>query len=249
MGSRFALVAATHVLILVAAAGVAGADPARAKELFSQGIDAYRAQQYDAAAELLKQSYELDPKPDALFAWAQSERLAGHCDKAVPLYRKLTDESSDLGTAKLVHDNLARCEQVMPKDLDPKPVDATQAKPVAALAPPPQVVVHEVRKSDGLATAMFVGGSLSLGLGTGLFIASVNSASDADHAQTYDDHVAFSDRARLERTLSYIAVGAGAGMLGVAIFRVMGHSDSPPETAISVAPTSGGAAVTLGRRW
>jgi tetratricopeptide (TPR) repeat protein len=223
-------------------------DPDKASALYDQGVADYKAQNYEHAASTLKQAYELDHKPEYLFAWAQSERLSGDCAAAIPLYRKLTDEISDLGTARLVHDNLARCEQ---SEATAKPESGTKSEPVAETPVPTPVTTVRTSSADPVATALFIGGGLSIGLGVGMFVASSNSASAADHALTYDDHVAFADRASTQRTIAWVATGVGLGAVGYAIFRVVrGRGESAASTSVTFthAPATG-TAVMLNGRW
>ena len=181
MGSKLAILAA-QLIAMTALAHDAAADPT-ARGLFKQGIEEYKAQKYDAAAATLKQSYELDPKPDVLFALAQAERLGGHCPEAVAHYKKLLESISDLPTAKLVQNSLALCPQ--PEAEKPKPVEpATRREPPPPPRPITKTVVREVRPTDVLATMLVAGGMLGLGAGGGLFLASRNSQDAADHART-----------------------------------------------------------------
>ncbi len=78
MGSKLSVLAGQLTLALVVVTGrAAHADPVKARELLTLGIDEYKAERYAAAAAILARSYELSPVPDALFARVQPERLAG----------------------------------------------------------------------------------------------------------------------------------------------------------------------------
>ena len=250
MGSKLPILAAQ--LIALFASRDASAD-SRARELFKQGIDQYKAKQYDAAAATLAQSYELDPKPDALFAQAQAERLGGHCDRAVVHYQKLLATSTDLPTIKAVQSNLALCPQQTepaPVKIEPKPDEPAPVTPAQ-----PQIVtttvVREVPRSDKLATFLFAGGMLAVGGGVGLYIASKGALDDADHARTLDDHDKFTDRAKTERTLSFVAGGVGLAMITVAIIRwSSGGGESKPASAeITMTPTTSGGVLTFSGAW
>src|SRR5262249_43601854 len=73
VGSKLPVLAAIQVMLLATAAS---AD--QAGDLFKAGIDHYKAGKYTEAVTELSKSYKLDPKPEALFALAQAERLAGN---------------------------------------------------------------------------------------------------------------------------------------------------------------------------
>jgi tetratricopeptide (TPR) repeat protein len=255
MGSKLTLLAAQLIALVAIVGRDAAADNAsKARDLFKQGIEQYKAKQYDAAAATLAKSYELDPKPDALFAQAQSERLGGHCSEAVKHYRSLLETAKDLPTIKIVQTSLAACPKepdVVPAKVEPTPEDHHEV-----VQAPPQIVtktvVREVPRSDRLSTVLFAGGMLALGGGAGLYIASNGSLDDAKHARTLDDHDKFTDRAQLERNLSYGVAGAGALLITVAVIRWArgGAHESKPSTAeVAVAPASGGGVVTLSGAW
>src|SRR5690606_38392201 len=110
----------------------------RARELYRRGIDEYKAKKYAEAAATLKASYELEPKPDALFALAQAERLAGRCPEARAHYRQLLEATTELATAKAVQSNLDLCE--------PEPAPAPARPPPAAPAPPPRTITKTVAR-------------------------------------------------------------------------------------------------------
>lgn len=239
MGSKLTVLAVQ--LIAFAAAPAAHAEPTAA-ELAKQGIEAYKANQYDAAILKLSRSYDLDPKPETLFALAQAERLAGHCDRAVPHYRELLASMSDLAAARLVQNSLALCGQDEPK---PPPAPASPAG--ATPAPAPKVIVREVRRGDALATTLLAGGMLVLGGGAGLYLSSRASFDAADDAGTLQAHDDLDARGRRDRTLAIVAGGAGVAMIGVAIYRLA--AGKPRSTEVSVAPISGGTLMYVSSRW
>ncbi len=244
MEPRLALLAAIQLIAAALLGGEAAAGP-KARELYKRGIEEYKARKYEAAAATLKASYDLDPKPDALFALAQAERLGGRCAEARTHYKLLLEQTTELATAKAVQTNLDLC--------GPEPEPAKAAPPEAEPpAPPPQTitktVVREVRRSDKLATALLAGGMLGLGAGGGLFLASRNSRGDADRALTLDDHDKLVARADRERLASFAAGGAGVLMIGAAIARWALAGDAKP-TEVTVAPSAGGALLVLSSGW
>ena len=253
MGSKLAVLAAELIAISLIGRDAFADNASKARELFKKGVADYTAKNYDAAAASLAASYALDPKPEALFAQAQAERLGGHCHEAIPHYRHLLETASDLPTIKAVQTNLAACPPEDPRPIvkvEPK-VEAPPEK-VEPVAPQivTRTVVREVPRSDRLSTVLFAGGMLGLGAGVGLYIASNGSLDDADHARTLDDHDKFSDRAKLERTLAYGAGGVGAALITVAVIRwARGGSSSSSSAEVAVTPTSGGGMLSLSSPW
>ncbi len=253
MGSKLALLAAAELIAISLIGRDASADDARkARDLFKKGVDEYTAKMYDDAAATLAASYALDPKPDALFAQAQAERLGGHCHEAILHYRHLLETANDLPTIKAVQTNLAACppEDSQPVKVEPKVEVPTEKVEPAAPQIVTKTVVREVPKSDRLSTVLFAGGMLGLGVGAGLYVASNGALDDADHARTLDDHEKFTDRAKLERTLAYGVAGAGAALITVAVIRwATGGSSRSSGSEVAVTPTSGGGMLSLSSAW
>ena len=246
MGSRLALLAAVQLIAAAALVHDAAAEP-RARELYKRGIEEYKAQKYEAAVASLKESYELDPRPDALFALAQAERLGGRCPEARVHYKKLLASTTEVATAKAVQTNLDLCgpEPEKPSAAARQP---DPEKPAPETRTVTKTVVREVRRSDKLATLVFAGGMLGLGAGGGLYLASRNSRDDADRALTLDDHDRLGDRADRQRIAAIAAGGAGVVLIGVAVVRWASGGEAK-TTEVTLAPSANGAMVMVSSGW
>jgi tetratricopeptide (TPR) repeat protein len=89
------------LLILVVIAGVAHAEP-KAEALFEQGQAKYLADEFQAAIELFKQAYAIEPDPVYLFNIAQSYRKVADCENAFDFYtRYLTASPNAENKAKV----------------------------------------------------------------------------------------------------------------------------------------------------
>ena len=238
MGSKLAVLAWT----VVGLAGTASAD--KAGDLMKKGIDQYKAGKYSDAAATLQQVYDLDHKPETLFALAQAQRLAGDCTSAAANYHKVLDQISDINTAKLVQQNLSICE---PQKPEPKPEPAAPPPP----SPEPQIVtktvVKETGKTDVVAASLFGVGMLSLGAAGGLYLAASSNADAADKAATLDAHNSLSDKAKSEDVGMAIAAGVGVVAIGYAVFRWTHGSES--KTEVAAVPTNGGGALWVSGRF
>ena len=239
MGSKLALLAA---VIGLTASQSSFADPAA--DLMKKGIEQYKAGKYTEAAATLQKVYDLDHKPETLFALAQAQRLAGDCTSAAANYHKVISQVSDVNTAKLVEQNLSLCEKDEPKS-EPKP--EPKAEPAAPPPPPPpqiitKTVVRDSGATDKLAATMFGVGMLGLGAAGGLYLASSSNADAADNARTLDEHNRLSSRASSESTGMVIAAGVGVAALGYAVFRWTRGGESA-KTEVAAVPTSGGGAI------
>lgn len=238
MGSKLAVLAAVIALSSVAAADKAG-------DLMKKGIDLYKAAKYDDAAKVLQQAYDLDHKPETLFALAQAQRLAGDCTSAAANYHKVIAEMPDVNVGKLVQQNLSLCE----KD-EPKPAPEPKVEP----APPPEprvitkTVVRDTGKTDMVAAAMFGVGMLGLGAAGGLYVASSSNRDAADNARTLDEHNSLASKADGEQTGMFIAAGLGVAAVGYAVFRWTRGPDAP-KADVAIVPTSGGGSVSFSGSW
>jgi tetratricopeptide (TPR) repeat protein len=228
---------------VIALSSTAAAD--KAGDLMKKGIDLYKAAKYDDAAKALQQAYDLDHKPETLFALAQAQRLAGDCTSAAANYHKVIGEMPDVNVAKLVQQNLSLCE----KD-EPKPAPEPRAEP----APPPEpkvitkTVVRDTGKTDMVAAAMFGVGMLGLGAAGGLYVASSSNRDAADNARTLDEHNSLASKADGEQTGMFIAAGLGVAAVGYAVFRWTRGPDAP-KADVAIVPTSGGGSVSFSGSW
>lgn len=212
-----------------------------AADLAKKGIEAFKAAKYDEAVKDLKQSYDLEPKPEVLYALAQAERLSGDCTSAAAHYHKVIDQMPDLNVSKLVQQNLSLCEKDQPKPAEPPPAPA----PAPVPAPEPKIVtktvVREVSHTDKLALGMLAGGTLAVGAAIGLHLAASANDDASTKAFTRDDYNAFRDKASSERTAMYVAGVAGVAMLGVAVWRYTRHDDTKSSEVALVPTETGGA--------
>lgn len=85
------LLASTLALLPVPTLAAGPATPTDARGWFESGAEAYARERYDEASTAFAKSYAMDPNTDVLFAWAQSERLAGNCEEANRLYDRFLD--------------------------------------------------------------------------------------------------------------------------------------------------------------
>lgn len=86
---------------LALALAAALAEPANPD--YDAGSAAFADGRYHEAARKFERAYEHDPQPLVLYAWAQAERLAERCDRAVPLYRQyleLDPSDDDVATVR-----------------------------------------------------------------------------------------------------------------------------------------------------
>lgn len=245
MRPRFVVLAAISVAFASRAPAFAD-DAVAARALFKKGIEEYKAQKYGDASITLLKSYELDPKPDTLFALAQAERLDGRCSDAVGRYKKLLEDTKDLPTAKAIGANIMLC-------VSDKPVEAApEKKPEPVVQTQPQTITKTVvkteRTTDKLSVALFSGGALALGGSVGLYFASRSSSADSDRATTLEESNRLYDRSKREQLLSFAVAGAGAALITVGIVHVV-RKGPKSSTEVAAVPASGGATFWVSSRW
>ena len=105
---RAALVALS-ALTVIGWAGISTAGQSDAAEHRERGVEMYKAGDYQAAAVEFSTAYEIEPEPNTLFAWAQSERRAGECREAVRLYRLFLSLEPSAADARAARLGIKRC--------------------------------------------------------------------------------------------------------------------------------------------
>src|SRR5690349_18436380 len=104
-------------LIAIAVTTVAYADEPKQPEArthFKAGGAAFTNADFATASQEFSAAYQIEPMPELLWSWAQSERMAGHCVTAVGLYRKYAREATKPSQTKAANDQIAQCEAETP---------------------------------------------------------------------------------------------------------------------------------------
>jgi tetratricopeptide (TPR) repeat protein len=198
---------------------------------YDRGLAFYGAKDYRAAFAELEAGYAVDPRREFLFAEAQAQRLAGDCQRAVPLYQRFlaTDPSPVQVNAAQV--GLARCAQQMaaaPPAPPPPPL------PTVPALPPPTPWYR-----DSVGGALLAGGVIGLGVGAGFLIAAAVAHNDAT---IYDDYAQRQSTIERRGNIGVGALAAGAVLTAAATYRY--HH----VRAVRLSPTISGA-VRPSFRW
>jgi tetratricopeptide (TPR) repeat protein len=234
-GASRAGCAALAALLLAAAAGTAGAQPKTraARAAFNKGVTAYQKGNFQAAADALGKSFEIERDPDTLFAWAQAERKLDHCDKAIVLYEQLLQQPTlPDANRTAVEQKLAECRTIVAQVAPPSaetavaPPSTTRSEPVttgadsapaaASLASPAfapessdagSPVYHWYKDPVGL--SLLGVGIAAAGVGGGYLLSARSVASDAKAATNYDQVKPLNDKVDQRNK-----IGAGALIVG-----------------------------------
>lgn len=182
-------------------------------EHFHAGLAAYGKQDYATASHEFEIAYKLDPVPTVLYTWAQSERLGGHCDKAVPLYNKYLYADINEKQVLATREKIKLCEKSMP------PPTAKKETP----PPPPPPDTHDERPrwyKDKLAGALTALGAIGVGVGVVYLVKASGTRSDADNAMFLDDFKQGLDNATTQRRVGAVSLTLGLGLVasGIAVY-------------------------------
>ncbi len=118
------------------APALSDADKQAAKRLVDDGLAAMDAKDYDRAIDLYKKAFALVPHPILLFNIAQSHRLAGRPDRALPFYERYLQREPNGSESAAARAWLAelRAAGVTPRSDDPRPAET--GEPTETGAPP-----------------------------------------------------------------------------------------------------------------
>jgi hypothetical protein len=246
MGSRLA--AATSemtirsLVVMLMLVGAARAEVPMAPDVkarFDAALKQYSTRHYEDAISELRAIYEIDPRPNILFTWAQAERLSGDCPSAVVLYKKFIATGPTGTSLEAAQLNLKKCEDAlstMPEEAKPKPVPTPE--PIIIVrereAPPP------TWQKDKLGIGLTVAGGVLLVAGAGVAGGSAAVESSATSATSYNDYSNRIDTARTLRTTGFVVLGVGAvaAIIGVVRFAIVARRAPPKNAALGLGSAS-----------
>ena len=230
-----------------------------ARKQFDKGVAAYTKGDYAAAAEALGASFVLEADAETLFAWAQTERKLGHCDRALELYTKLLAMDLPAENKQAVQAQIGECQAILAEQKPapaPKPAPTmTAAEPAPAAAPvPPDAAqpLHDEPKAvdsaawwkDPIGGALVGGGVAVLGLGTVFLVQGASIDANKGEAISYQDYEARADKAELRGRLGVIGLAAGSVLVIGGVIRYAMHAESSERTVTTLV-VPGGAGVAL----
>ncbi len=205
---------------------------------------AANVEDYDNAIRHLKAAYAIEPLPVLLYAWAQSERLAGNYRAAVSLYEEFLEQNPEGDIANRARVNLldARSKaQEQGPDPDPSDgtTDETEDDPVQEPPPPPDDEPGpSPLRDEKLAPALLGTGAVIAIVGGVLLGLGRSRVSNSPSAATEDAYFSEID---VGRNLYYAgAATLGAGgliMVGGAIrYAIVAKRGKAPRASAVVTP-------------
>ena len=208
---------ALPILVCLALAGPALADDkSDAAARYEKGIELYTAKEYAKAIGELKAAYDLDARPEYLYALAQAVRLSGNCVGALPLYKEFLDKDPPPELAAPARDLVKLCEEAIKPPEAPAP-----AAPAAPEKAPPPPDDRRAWWKDPIGGALVGTGSIALGVGVTFWILSSSSQKDAEDAETYQDYKDHIEKAQSRRTIAIASLVAGTALVGGGVARYL----------------------------
>lgn len=257
--------AVAMVLLLASATAMAAPTKAAAKAEFDRGVSAYTKGDYQGAVDALSKSFGIEADEETLFAWAQTERKLGHCDKALELYTQLLGMNLPDANKEAVKIQIGECTQILDEEraaaamLDGPPTgpatstdsgpsigDASTEPPSTPPIAPTDQGSTRPRWQDPIGLSLVGVGALGLVLGTTFLVKGSSAQSDADSATTYDDYLAASDRAESNGRVGVVGLVVGGAFVTAGVIWYMTRTPADADRTLTgwIAPGSGGLAVS-----
>ncbi len=229
LAHRSAFVAALVVAVATAPLRTAAApreqaqpllDTPQAQVLLDEGVEFFYAEDFDAAAKAFADAYAIEPAAFLLYSWAQAERYAQRCDKAIRLFERFLATTPPSEEAAKARKAIVECGGIPPSEAPTPPPARVEPPPEAPPASPPRVVPPpRVAPNVGLIVGLSVTGVGALTGAAGAILLSNgtrlrDTAPDATTQQAYVDQLERSDR-RQVRGLALVSIGAAMLIGGV----------------------------------
>lgn len=213
-GLATALAASIALACPTAVAAPAGIEDPEAQEHFERAQQLFGEEDYAAAIPELKAAYALEPNPMLLYAWAQAERLAGSCARAVELYRRFIDTNPDAQQRQLAEANLLDCEAELPDvpppqdDTDDDSADSPPDDEAGTTTDAPRPKWYADPVGGALA-----GSGLAFAITGGALMGVARSRVGSIDATTEDDHLRQAASATRMNTAGIVVLGLGGALL------------------------------------
>jgi tetratricopeptide (TPR) repeat protein len=225
--------------------------PKKAEKAAVSAEELWRDGHYDEASALLRKAYELDPRPEYLYARASVEKDAGRCETTVELFEAFLATGPPEQDAAAARTAMKPCQDQLevaaaerpPEEAEPEEEDVPP--PPVSGEPEPATPSDRPPRKDVLAGVLVGVGSGAALAGIGTLVAGIVIHRNAEDAMTAD---AFVDERERGRLLTGIGIGVAATGVAIAIagairYGVLARKHRAGTTARERGPRSG---LTLG---
>jgi len=201
-------------MALCCCVAIAGAEEKPAAQvLLDRGLRSYAVGKWAEAIEAFRAGYEIEPRPDFLYALAQAERMSGDCRAAAAAYRAFLRTSPAEKAAGSARQNLERCEAQVAAE-----PATTSAPPVATPAVKIDVAPRRAWYSDPAGDVLGALGLAIVGTGGALWGVGEAGVQSANAATRYDQFGGGAGAER-ERTVGIVGVAVGGALMLGAVGR------------------------------
>lgn len=249
---RWGLVASLALVGLAMPAAASAApeqvlEDREARAHFARAQEHFESEDYEAAIPELKAAYALEPNPMLLYAWAQAERLAGSCTRAVGLYRRFLETEPEAEQRQLAEANLLDCEAELPATT---PAPESEPGPPEDDSPPPPPPTDEPTRHwarDPLGGVLFGLGVAGMASGGVLMGLARRRGTQAPNADVEDDYLALRAEAQRMNAAGIVTLSVGSALLvgGVIRYALVATRGRRSDTAARWAPIWTGVGVGL----
>ena len=208
---------------------------ADAIEYFERAQGHFNDGNYAAAAAELEAAYAIEPSPKLLYAWAQAERYAGSCEKAVTLYEQFIATGPDEAGRRAAEEKMRECDASGTDEPGPKSTPNGEADDDdAEIKPAYRDWLGATFVGLGVATG--VAGGVLLGIGRQEVVTSPGAPSEDD----YFDEVA-AGRTKYTAGIVLASVGGALILAGIIRYSVLAAKNRKQRNAqtSSLAPPRG----------
>jgi len=226
--SMTALIAATLFAPRLASADTTSEK--RAVELYQKSEQLYRNGEFQRAAELLRQAYELDPNPDLLYNLARALEGLGDFAGAANAYARYLDNAKDVADRKSIEARIATLRK-QSQPTPPAPAPALPASAAPAKPAPPRAESGSSVLTGPLPWLIAGAGVVTLAAGAVLRASASSQHHDADNTVGQKSAESKQQKAEGTATASNVCfvVGGSLALTGTGLV-VVGLATRPAES-------------------
>lgn len=196
-----------------------------AQAALDAGLEHFYAEDFDGASAAFSEAYAIEPTPFLLYSWAQAERYAEHCDKAISLFERFLSTAPPGTEAAKARKSIVECGGIPPADVPtaettptvppPRLGDTVPPEP----APPPADVSTDSAAPRINRLGLIVGvtlaaaGTFTSASGGIVLAGGRRMRSDAPGEATQQAYVDGLDRAQRRQVSGAALIGVGAALL------------------------------------
>jgi hypothetical protein len=158
---RRAAIAATIVVVALAAAVAHADEAAEAKEHFNRGVKLYNLGHFQEAIPEFEKAYDLEPAPILLFNIAQAHRQNGSKERALFFYRRYLEQEPNATKRADVEQRMKELAQSVQQENEQKHKPPTEVSPPPPPPNTPQGVPPPAPAAAAVPTPVVVAGATS----------------------------------------------------------------------------------------